>query len=205
MPTRGRPRSFDRDQALARAMELFWAKGYADTSMTDLTQAMGINSPSLYAAFGGKEALFREAVRLYGETEGAALWRPIADDGLTAREAMQGLLFATAEANGRVGKPTGCLVILSGAHPDALPGGACRELDEIRKATLIAMEARLRQGQDAGEIPAGADLAAMAAFYATVHQGMVFRARDGAAPDELRGTARGAMMAWDGLAGLVPT
>lgn len=204
MPNRGRPRSFDRDQALARAMELFWAKGYADTSLADLTRAMGINSPSLYAAFGGKEALFREAVRLYGETEGAALWRPIEADGLTAREAMQDLLFATAEANGRVGKPTGCLVILSGAHPDALPGGACRDLDEIRKATLAAMEARLRQGRDAGEMPSGADIGAMAAFYTTVHQGMVFRARDGATPEELRSTARAAMLAWNGLAGLTP-
>ncbi len=202
-PTRGRPRGFDRDQALARAMELFWAKGYADTSMADLTQAMGINSPSLYAAFGSKEDLFREAVRLYGETEGAALWRPMEADGLTARQAMQGLLFATAEANGRVGKPTGCLVVLSGAHPDALPGGACRDLDEIRQATLAAMEALLRQGQKAGEIAADADLTAMAAFYATLHQGMVFRARDGATAEELHGTARAAMTAWDGLAGLL--
>jgi AcrR family transcriptional regulator len=185
-------------------MELFWAKGYADTSLADLTQAMEINSPSLYAAFGDKETLFREAARLYQKTEGGALWKPMEADGLTARQAFEGLLMATADAHTRVGKPSGCMVVLSGAHPDALPGGACRELQTIREATLEAMEDRLRQGRDAGEIASGADLAAMAAFYATVHQGMVFRARDGATPDELRGTARGAMMAWDGLAGLVP-
>lgn len=202
MPTRGRPRSFDRDKALAQAMELFWAKGYADTSLAELTAAMGVNSPSLYAAFGSKEDLFREAVDLYGRTEGAALWKPIDAEGRTAREAVEGLFMATAEANGRVGRPSGCLVILSGAHPDALPGGACRDLDDIRKASLSLLEDRLRQGQAAGEIAPGADLAAMAAFYTTVHQGMVFRARDGATEAELKSTARAAMLAWDGLAGL---
>lgn len=204
MPTRGRPRNFDREQALARAMEVFWAKGYADTSMTDLTQAMGVAAPSLYAAFGSKEDLFREAVKLYEDTEGAALWS-VVDASRTAREAIEGLLLATAEANGRVGRPTGCLVTLSGAHPDALPGRACQELTETRRAALTAMEDRLRRGRDAGEIAPDADLAAMAAFYTTVHQGMVFRARDGATSDELRGTARAAMLAWDGLAGLPPT
>ncbi len=199
MPTRGRPRSFDREQVLARAMEVFWARGYADTSMADLTRAMEIAAPSLYAAFGSKEQLFREAVKLYEDTEGAALWS-VVDASRTAREAIEGLLLATAEANGRVGRPTGCLVTLSGAHPDALPGRACEELTETRRAALEAMEARLRRGQEAGEIAPDADLAAMAAFYATLQQGMVFRARDGAAPDELRRTAAAAMLAWDGLA-----
>lgn len=201
MPIRGRPRSFGRDEALVRAMEVFWAKGYANASMADLTRAMGINSPSLYAAFGSKEQLFREAVKLYQQSEGAALWKSL-EEGRTAREAMEGLLLATAEANGRPDRPTGCLIILSGAHPDALPGGVCGELSEIRAHTMAALEDRFRQGRDAGEIAADADLAAMAAFYTTIHQGMVFRARDGATPDELRGTARAAMLAWEGLAGL---
>jgi AcrR family transcriptional regulator len=201
VPTRGRPRNFDRDEALARAMEVFWAKGYADASMTDLTQAMGIGSPSLYAAFGSKEDLFREAVKLYQRSEGGTLWKAV-EAGATAREAVEGLLLATAEANGRPDRPTGCLIVLSGAHPDALPGGACGELSDIRKHALAALEARLRQGQAGGEIAPDVDIAAMTAFYATVHQGMVFRARDGATADELRGTARAAMLAWDGLAGL---
>lgn len=201
MPTRGRPRSFDRDQALAQAMEVFWARGYADTSMTDLTRAMGIASPSLYAAFGSKEDLFREAVKLYQQSEGGMLWAAV-EAGETAREAIEGLLLATAEANGRPDRPTGCLIVLSGAHPDALPGGACGELSDIRRHAMAALEDRFRQGLEAGEIAPDADLAAMTAFYATVHQGMVFRARDGATSDELRATARAAMMAWDGLAGL---
>lgn len=199
MPMRGRPRSFDRDEALSSAMRVFWAKGYADASMADLTGAMGINSPSLYAAFGSKEQLFREAVKLYHQSEGGALWKAV-EEGRTARDAIGGLLLATAEANGRADRPTGCLVILSGAHPDALPGGACDQLREIRARTMAALEDRLRQGRDAGEIAPDVDLAAMAAFYATVQQGMVFRARDGAPPEELRKTAMAAMLAWEGLA-----
>ena len=103
-------------------------------------------------------------------------------------------------ANGRVGRPRGCLVTLSGAHPDALPGRACEELAETRRAALAAMHDRLRRGRDAGKIAPNADLAAMAAFYTTVQQGMVFRARDGATAKELGSTAHAAMLAWDGLA-----
>lgn len=201
MAERGRPRSFDRQGALERAMDVFWERGYQAASMSDLTEAMGINSPSLYAAFGSKEALFREAVKLYQQTAGEEVWN-VVEGAPTARAAMEGLLLASAEANVRPHRPTGCLIVLSSAHPDALPGGACGELTAIRKHSLATLEARFRQGRDAGEIAPDADIAAMAAFYTTVHQGMAFRARDGASADELRGTARAAMMAWDGLAGL---
>jgi AcrR family transcriptional regulator len=196
----GRPRSFDRESALSSALDVFWTKGYADASMADLTTAMGINAPSLYAAFGSKEALFREAVRLYTDREGAALWASMAD-APTAREAIEGLLLATAEASGRCDRPKGCLLVLSGAHPDALPDGACGELAAIRRTSLATMEGRLREAQAAGEIAGDADPTAIAAFYTTVQQGMTFRAREGATPDELAATAHAAMLAWDGLAG----
>ena len=200
MPTRGRPRSFDRDEALASAMRVFWTKGYADTSMADLTEAMGINSPSLYAAFGSKEQLFREAVRLYEQSNSGVMCAAMAS--ATAREAVEKVLLATAGAADVEDRPTGCLVVLSAAHPDALPAAACDDLRGIREGTLAAMEDRLRKGRDAGEISPEADLAAMAAFYATVQQGMAFRARNGATADELRGTVRAAMLAWDGMAGV---
>jgi AcrR family transcriptional regulator len=197
----GRPRSFDRDEALSRALQVFWSKGYADASMADLTGAMGINSPSLYAAFGSKEDLFREAVRLYTDTAGAVLWASMRE-APTARAAIEGLLLATAEANSQCDRPKGCLLVLSGAHPDALPAGACSEMSKIREDALATMQDRLRDGQAAGEIAPEADPAAIAAFYTTVQQGMTFRAREGATGDELRGTARAAMLAWDDLAGL---
>ena len=111
MAERGRPRSFDRQEALARAMETFWTHGYESTSIADLTAAMGIASPSLYAAFGSKEALFLEAVALYGATEGEQLWGPVAT-AKTARAGMEAFLLGTARAFTRKGKPRGCLVAM---------------------------------------------------------------------------------------------
>lgn len=198
---RGRPRGFDRDEALKQATRVFWSKGYADASMADLTAAMAINSPSLYAAFGSKEALFREAVRTYTDTEGARLWAPMRE-AATARGAIEGLLLATAEASGQCGRPKGCLLGLSSVQPDSLPQGACSEIRDIRRDALAEVQARLAAGQAAGEIGPDAEVAVMAAFYATVQQGMTFRAREGAAVDELTATARAAMTAWDGLARL---
>jgi len=196
----GRPRSFDREEALSSALKVFWSKGYADASLADLTGAMGINAPSLYAAFGSKEDLFREAVRLYTETEGASLWASMRD-ATTAREAVEGLLLATAAVSGQCGRPQGCLIALSGANPDALPERACSELKQVRVDSMASMRERLETAQAAGEIAPTADPAAIAAFYLTVQQGMTFRAREGAGPDELTATARAAMLAWDRLAG----
>lgn len=196
----GRPRSFDRDEALSSALDVFWAKGYADASLTDLTSAMGINAPSLYAAFGSKEDLFREAVHLYSEREGAVLWRSMRE-APTAREAIEGLLTATANASGQCGRPQGCLIALSGVNPDALPDKACSEVKQVRIDSLASMRERLETAQAAGELAPTADPAAIAAFYLTVQQGMTFRARDGAGPEELTATAHAAMLAWEGLTG----
>ncbi|RZJ39719.1 MAG: TetR/AcrR family transcriptional regulator, partial [Brevundimonas sp.] len=187
-------------EALSSALTVFWAKGYADASMADLTGAMGVNAPSLYAAFGNKEGLFREAVRLYTDREGATLWRSMRE-APTAREAVEGLLLATAAVSGQCGRPQGCLLALSGVNPDALPDTACSEVKQVREESMAAMVDRLATAQAAGELGPAADPAAIAAFYMTVQQGMTFRARDGAGPDELTATARAAMLAWDGLAG----
>lgn len=201
---RGRPRGFDRDEVLSRALSVFWNKGYADASMAELTGAMGINAPSLYAAFGSKEDLFREAVRLYTETEGAALWASMTEAS-TARAAIEGLLLATAEVSGQCERPRGCLLALSGVNPDALPEQACGEVRKVRTDSIAAMRERLEAAKASGELGPSADPAAIAAFYLTVQQGMTFRARDGAGPEELTATARAAMLAWDGLVGATAT
>src|SRR5262245_49254874 len=93
----GRPREFDRDAALEAAKLLFWRKGFAATSMSELCDAMGIRSPSLYAAFGSKEELYLEAMAHYARTEGTAVWDKLAE-GKTARAGIEGLLLAAAEA-----------------------------------------------------------------------------------------------------------
>jgi AcrR family transcriptional regulator len=202
MAERGRPRGFDRDAALAKAMEVFWSRGYEGASMSELTTAMGIASPSLYAAFGCKEALFREALALYGATENDAIWGGL-DSAATAREACEGMLMAAARAFTRPDKPPGCMVVLS-----ALPGGdaseALREdLMRGRAGAKDLLEARLRRGQAEGDVPATADARAVATYLATVQQGMSIQARDGADRNTLEGIARTTMLGWDALVGNV--
>ena len=114
MAERGRPRSFERATALRCAMEVFWAKGFDGASLADLRAAMGINSPSLYAAFGSKEGLFREAVALYGVTEGTEIWTAL-PQAPTAREAIERFLRASAVSFTRPDRPAGCLVVLGTA------------------------------------------------------------------------------------------
>jgi len=198
MAERGRPRSFDRAAALRRAMEVFWAKGYDGASLSDLTAAMGINSPSLYAAFGSKEALFREALALYSATEGTEIWTTL-PDAPSAREAIERFLRATAEAFTKGDKPRGCLIVLGALHPSDANANVCQELRRHRAENVAALRDRLERAVREGELRKGVDCQAVATFYATVQQGMSIQARDGAAREALLAVADCAMAAWDGL------
>ncbi|MEV0444755.1 TetR/AcrR family transcriptional regulator [Streptomyces spectabilis] len=196
MAGRGRPRSFDRDTALRRAMEVFWEQGYEATSMTDLTTAMGIASPSLYAAFGSKERLFQEAVALYSATEGAAMARAFTEVP-TARGAVEAVLRENARAYTDRDRPTGCMIVL--AATNCSPGNApVRDhLATWRRSGAEMMADRLRRGVDEGELPAATDTEAAAAFYTTIIQGMSVQARDGATRTDLDKTVDRAMAAWE--------
>jgi AcrR family transcriptional regulator len=198
MAERGRPRGFDRDAALAKAMELFWARGYEGASMSDLTTAMGIASPSLYAAFGCKEALFREALALYAATENDGIWGGL-EIARTAREGCAGVLIATARAFTRPDKPPGCLVVLSALHGGEVNQTVREELVRGRLGTIDRLDTRLRRGQAEGDVPANADVRAIATYLVTVQQGMSIQARDGASLAALEGIARATMAGWDGL------
>ena len=179
-------------------MEVFWAKGYDGASLADLTAAMGINPPSLYAAFGSKEALFREAAKLYGSIEGTEIWSAI-EEAPTAREAMERFLRATAISFTRPGKPPGCLIVLGALHPNDANETVCQELREQRAENVAALRARLKRAVKEGELPKGVDCQAVATFYATVQQGMSIQARDGASCRTLQAVADCAMAAWDDL------
>src|SRR5919198_2416302 len=110
MARTGRPREFDRDEALKRAMEIFWARGYEGTTLADLQKAMGgITAPSFYAAFGSKEDLFREAVELYKENQGAPIGKALAE-GATARASIEAMLRASAAHVSGQDHPPGCLI-----------------------------------------------------------------------------------------------
>ncbi|WP_457582361.1 TetR/AcrR family transcriptional regulator [Ensifer canadensis] len=121
MSSRGRPRNFLREEALRSAMEIFWDKGFDNTSLADLTRVMRLNPPSLYAAFGSKAKLFLEAVDLYGRTDGAGIWEFL-DSAPTAKAAVHDLLRRSAENFTQWAEPRGCMVVLSAPQ---MEGGRC--------------------------------------------------------------------------------
>ncbi|WP_342702700.1 TetR/AcrR family transcriptional regulator [Burkholderia arboris] len=204
MAERGRPRSFDKEAALDRAMEVFWRLGYEGASMTDLTAAMGIASPSLYAAFGSKETLFRQALDRYGATEGREIWEGVERAG-NAHDAMQNYLMNTARVFTRRSKPAGCLVVLSALHPAERSDTVRQTLIAMREGTVEALRERLRQGVAIGEISVHANLDAIARYYVTVQQGMSIQARDGASRRDLEAVAQAALAAWPALVGASST
>ena len=195
MGTRGRPRSFDRAEALRRAMLLFWERGYQSTSIADLATAMGIHAPSLYAAFGSKEQLFAEAVDLYDQLEGEATRRALEQPA--AREAVEALLSYNADSYTDPTTPTGCMVVLGcvASSPDA--HGAAALLAARRSADRATLRRRLDQAVADGGLPAETDTDALAVFFIAVLQGLAIQARDGATRQELQPVIDHAMRVWD--------
>lgn len=198
---RGRPRAFDREAALAQATRLFWTKGYEATSIADLTDAMGIGSPSLYAAFGSKDALYAEAVQHYEQTYRGLVWAGF-DAARTAREAVWALLRDSAAGlTGTVQDvPQGCMVALSTVDGEA-HGELCALLRAARSGTLVRVTARLKQAIQEGELPPETDVHALARFVQTVQGGMSILARDGVSGDELYAVAEVAMLGFDARTG----
>ncbi|MFC9433344.1 TetR/AcrR family transcriptional regulator [Nocardia sp. NPDC057030] len=199
MAERGRPRAFDRTDALRRAMEVFWEHGYEGSSMSDLTSAMGINSPSLYAAFGGKEALFREAIGLYGKTDGGYTARALREEP-TARQAIDAMLRDNAIAYTVEDKPHGCMVVLAGSTYTTRSASIRDFLVEKRRETIEEVRQRLDRGVTEGDLPAETNTAGLAHFYTTVLYGLSIQARDGASLAELTQSIDCAMAAWPGSA-----
>lgn len=196
---RGRPRCFEYDQVLEQAMRLFWDKGFAGTSMSDLTAAMGIAAPSLYAAFGSKEGLYRAAIEHYvavhSETRSQLLALP------TARESIEGILRTAVTHFASPDLPSGCMVQLSAAEGDGLSPELTGCLNDLRAANDAMFAARLQKGLENGDVRAGTDIRAVADFYATILKGLSLSARGGAGPDQLHSVVTSAMAAWGVLAG----
>ena len=191
----GRPREFDRDAALEAAMLLFWRKGFAAASMSDLCDAMGISSPSLYAAFGSKEALYLEAVEYYARTIGPPVWDKLAE-GATARAGIENLLIAWTESLPKSrATPAGCMALLA-AVGDEWPATIVRVVKKVRLEMLGTLRSRLETAVAKGELPASTDIDGLSRFYLSVFQGMAVQAKDGATSAELRSVAAAAMAAW---------
>jgi AcrR family transcriptional regulator len=190
---RGRPRCFDCDQALDRAMGVFWEKGYEAASLQDLTEAMGINPPSLYAAFGDKEGLFVEAVkRYYTKVQGAC---PFADER-TARGAVEKLLTELATHFTSPDQPRGCLATMAMTTTATTSERVQRILSEEQAKARANLRARIQRGIDEGELPRGTDAATLANLYGAVIAGMSLQAKTGVSRKALLAMVEAAMQAW---------
>jgi AcrR family transcriptional regulator len=189
----GRPREFDADAVLDLALHVFWRKGYEGASMADLTEAMGITKPSLYAAFGNKEELFRKAMDRY--VDGPGGYFQIALKKPTAREVVEHVLYESADAVTDPENP-GCLAV-QGAL-------CCGDAAETIKQELVArrtksedeMRARFERAIAEGDLPAQADAGDLARYISAILQGMAVQAAGGAARAQLRKLADMAMRSW---------
>lgn len=184
--SRGRPRAFDRQQALERAMTTFWAHGYDATSLPMLTDAMGISAQSLYAAFGSKEALYREAIALYQATAGSFATRALAEEADVVT-AMARLLHDAAEVFASAAGSHGCMITTA---PDDMEETPLTLLGRsLRAEGVTRLAERIEQAKTAGQIRTDTDSAVLARLIAGIVQGMSVQARDGATVDQLRATA----------------
>lgn len=187
----GRPRGFEPQHVLDIATRLFWEHGYDGVSISDLTDATGINRRSLYDTFGSKEDLFRRAVEHYVAGTGGyaahALSRP------TAREVAHAMVHGAAYATSTPGRPSGCLLVQGALACDAALLQA--ELAELREAGVAALAERFTAAQSAGEI-AGEDPVALARWIAATCQGIAVQARSGATREELHAIAARTLRAW---------
>jgi AcrR family transcriptional regulator len=190
----GRPREFDPDQALDRALRVFWRSGYEGASMADLTEAMGITKPSLYAAFGNKEELFRKALDRYVDGPGGYVQVALAKP--TAREVVEHLLYHAADAVTDPENPPGCLAV-QGAL-------CCGEAAETIKQELMSRRAngeenlrkRFARAITEGDLPRESNAADLARYISAIVQGMAVQAAGGVSREQLRKIAEMTLRTW---------
>jgi AcrR family transcriptional regulator len=190
----GRPRAFDIDEALDRALKVFWQKGYEGASLPDLTRAMGINRPSLYAAFGNKEALFRKAIDRYLAGPGCHIGEAIKEP--TARGVVERVLRAGMDLVTDSRNPGGCFMVQSALACGDTADAIRRELVKRRAEGEAALRVRFERAVSEGDLPPGSDPADLARYVSTVLHGMSVQAAGGATCDELLKVVEMAMRAW---------
>jgi AcrR family transcriptional regulator len=183
----GRPRGFDEDAALEAAMRAFWKKSYEGTSIADLTEAMGINRSSIYAAFGDKESVFHRVMERYRNGRMSHIRQALAQQSL--REVVAGLIHGTAEFLSTPGNPRGCLSIQGAlaCGTDAEP--IKQAIIDWRKSGEAALKKRLQQAQSEGELSAEIQPADFARYLSSVMAGLGVQAANGATRAELRSVA----------------
>ena len=191
----GRPLSFNREDALEKAMFQFWRTGYETTSVSDLTSAMGITAPSLYTAFGDKESLFLECVARYSNP-GPKTAAEAISDAPCAREAARTLLESVAEWFTQPGGPAGCLVASAASSGSAVGERARAALKQVRETTRKALQKRIERDVREGRLQPETNARALASLTVATMQGMSTLARDGASRTMLHEVAQASMAAW---------
>ncbi len=190
----GRPREFDADAMLDKVVNVFWQHGFEGSSMAALTAATGLSKPSLYAAFGGKEDLFRAAFARYRERQnrftGNLLSHPV------ARTGVQRLLLGLVDSLTQPDMPHGCLMVHGSLVGSPDSDAIRRELRQHRKALEAAIRERLVQAQREDEIDADVNLSDLARHFTTTGQGLAVQAADGATRKALHRVVALAMLAW---------
>ena len=193
MPS-GRVRQFDADVALDRALEVFWARGYEGATLPELTRAMGINRPSLYAAFGNKEQLFHKALGRYQTGPlsfvNEALKKP------SARAVVEAIFSGFVRIQRDRSGSRGCMIVSGALACGEAAEPVRRELARLRQATVAALRERFDRAVRASDLPEGTDCASLARYIATVLNGLAVQAASGATEKELRQVAAMAMRAW---------
>jgi AcrR family transcriptional regulator len=191
---KGRPRGFNPDTALDQALQVFWRQGFEGTSLTDLTGAMGINRPSLYATFGNKDALFRKCLARYAS--GPASYARAALAEPTARKVVEKLLLSATCDQAKPGTPRGCLAVQAALACGKESAGIQRDLSAFREAGVAAIRERFVRAKRKGDLPADSKPADLARYVSTVIHGLAVQSAGGATPAELRRVAKLALKSW---------
>ncbi|MGI5499059.1 TetR/AcrR family transcriptional regulator [Lentzea sp. CA-135723] len=190
----GRPRAFDADEALGRALLVFWAQGYEGASLANLTEAMGISTASMYATFGNKEQLFRQALQRYDEGPSAYVVAALAEP--TALRVATALLAGSISTTTCPEQPHGCL----GVQAALATGEAGREIRALlvdwRNKGHERIRDRFQRAVDEGDLPRDADPAVLARYVHTLQAGIAVQAASGVSPEELQEMAATSLRAW---------
>ena len=193
---KGRPREFDVDEALAAALRVFWTKGYEGASLTDLTEAMGITRPSLYAAFGNKEALFRKALDLYEREKlayvGEALNQP------TSRAVAEHLLRGALEMQTNDREPRGCMRVIGSVTCGPEAESIRADLMARRQSSQRAICERLERAKAEGDLPDDTNVEGLCAYMGAILQGLAIQSASGASKAQLEALVETSLAMWPG-------
>ncbi|HSV53190.1 MAG TPA: TetR/AcrR family transcriptional regulator [Burkholderiaceae bacterium] len=196
---RGRPRNFDAEDALDQAVEVFWRHGYQGASLSELTQAMGLNKPSLYGAFGDKEALYLKALQRYREQRLAGHAAQLATEP-DARRAVEGFLQGMTDLFTDEALPGGCFIVNGSADTGSAntPAAVTEALHQGLLANEECLRERLLLARDEGQLPKNTNVAALAAMYLSLIAGIAVLAKSGASRRKLQGLLVCASGLWPG-------